>query len=106
MNNPLSLFFKFKKTVMTQKTFEKYFSVKVLSRKKHAKPYDYLETIKIEVTDVRNQDKSTYIWNGSSLIINDGVLDMNYLDYLMSRGMGGGPDFVDIVEEYVMNELI
>ena len=83
---------------MTQRTFKRYFSVKVLNRNGHK--------MEIEVTDLRNEDKSIYFWDGWSLVIVSGDLDMNYLDYCSSRGMGGGSDFVDIVEEYVMNELI
>jgi hypothetical protein len=91
---------------MTQKTFKKNFSVKVMKSKKHEKPYDYLKTIWLEVEDNKTGEKGIYIWHGSYAYIHSGELDMNYLEYLMSRGMGGGPDFVDIVEEYVMNNLM
>lgn len=90
---------------MTQKTFKKRFSVKVLKRKKD-KEFEGVESFQIEVKEVATGEVGTYYWNGSYLITDNSNLDMNYLDYLMSRGMGGGPDFVDIVEEYVMNELI
>jgi hypothetical protein len=90
---------------MTQKTFKKKFSVKVSKRKKD-KEFEGVESFQLEVKEVATGEIGTYYWNGSHLITDNSNLDMNYLDYLMSRGMGGGPDFVDIVEEYVMNELI
>jgi len=90
---------------MTQKTFKKKFSVVVTKRKKD-KEFEGVESFQLEVKEVATGEVGTYYWNGSSLITDNSNLDMNYLDYLMSRGMGGGPDFVDIVEEYVMNELI
>lgn len=90
---------------MTQKTFKKRFSVVVTKRKKD-KEFEGVESFQLEVKEVATGEVGTYYWNGSSLVTDNSNLDMNYLDYLMSRGMGGGPDFVDIVEEYVMNELI
>jgi hypothetical protein len=90
---------------MTQKTFKKKFSVIVTKRKKD-KEFEGVETFQLEVKEFSTGEIGTYYWNGSYLITDNSNLDMIYLDYLMSRGMGGGMDFVDIVEEYVMNELI
>lgn len=86
---------------MTKQTFEKKFTVEVLKLEKQSKPYDYLKKGEFKITDKRTGSWSTYYWGGSYLVVNEGNLDMEYLDYLMSRGMGGGMDFVDIVEEYL-----
>lgn len=93
---------------MVQSTFKRKFKVEVLKKKKHPKPYDYLYDMELKVTNVANKRYSTYYWSGNNnqLIVNEGDLDMDYLEGLISRGQGGGQDFVDIVEEYVMNELI
>ena len=91
---------------MTQATFKKRFEVKVTKTKNHEKPFDYIKTFWLDVTDKRTGEKGVYVWSGSYCYVHSGELDINYLDSLMSRGLGGGPDFVDIVEEYVMNNLI